>query len=270
MKLLVQGDDYGFTRAVTLGIDDAISHGILRNTGLFANMPDAVLAARLMQRHPEACYGIDFNLVAGRPVCAPETVPHLVDEQGYFHRSGHYVRDPRYATPEGRAELFPLEEVRRELRAQFDRFVALTGRRPGYLHPHSIMPETYLQAIRELAEETRLPFSEQAARRAGAYRVRTMLASPAAKSKTFDPIPQLEKDTTALVLAQQEEMLRHEVCVLGCHPGFVDRALLEQTTLSLERAADHAMMVSGEMRRFVQEHDVTLITYYDLVREYGL
>ena len=39
MKLLVQGDDYGFTKGVTYGILDAIDNGILRNTGLFANMP---------------------------------------------------------------------------------------------------------------------------------------------------------------------------------------------------------------------------------------
>ena len=39
MKLLVQGDDYGFTKGVTYGILDAIDNGVLRNTGLFANMP---------------------------------------------------------------------------------------------------------------------------------------------------------------------------------------------------------------------------------------
>ena len=65
MKLLVQGDDFGFTKGVTLGIIDGIDNGILRNTGLFANMPSAVLAAELMKGRDHACFGIDFNLVAG-------------------------------------------------------------------------------------------------------------------------------------------------------------------------------------------------------------
>ena len=50
MKLLVQGDDFGFTRGVTLGIVDSIDRGILRNTGLFANMPAAEFAVKFMER----------------------------------------------------------------------------------------------------------------------------------------------------------------------------------------------------------------------------
>lgn len=41
MKLLVQGDDYGFTKGVTLGMLEGIDHGVLTCSGLFANMPDA-------------------------------------------------------------------------------------------------------------------------------------------------------------------------------------------------------------------------------------
>ena len=64
MKLLVQGDDFGFTRGVTLGIVDSIDRGILRNTGLFANMPAAEFAVSFMKDRPHVCFGIDFNFVA--------------------------------------------------------------------------------------------------------------------------------------------------------------------------------------------------------------
>ena len=52
MKLLVQGDDYGFTKGVTYGILDAIQNGVLRNTGLFTNMPEAVEAVELIKKYP--------------------------------------------------------------------------------------------------------------------------------------------------------------------------------------------------------------------------
>ena len=39
MKLLVQSDDYGITRAVSLGCIHGIRNGVVRNTGIFANMP---------------------------------------------------------------------------------------------------------------------------------------------------------------------------------------------------------------------------------------
>lgn len=88
MKLLTQADDYGFTQGVTYGILDCIEKGVLKNTGLFVNMPSSVFAASKIKDHPEACFGIDFNLVAGKPVSNPEEVPHLVDENGNFIKSG--------------------------------------------------------------------------------------------------------------------------------------------------------------------------------------
>ena len=83
MKLLVQGDDFGFTKGVIYGIVDAIDNGILRNTGLFANSPYARLAASFMdERRDKVCFGIDFNLVSGPSLLKKEDIPHLIDDQG--------------------------------------------------------------------------------------------------------------------------------------------------------------------------------------------
>ena len=123
MKLLVQGDDFGFTRAVTDGIVDSIDFGILRNTGLFANMPSAEYAVSFMKDRPHVCFGIDFNIVSG-PSCAdPKLIPHLVDEEGNFIRSSVRVKDEHYKTEEGRREMFPAEECWIEIKAQYNRFV---------------------------------------------------------------------------------------------------------------------------------------------------
>ena len=65
MKLLVQADDYGFTRGVTYGIVDSIDLGVVRNTGMFVNMPSAKLAASFIKDRPHVCFGIDFNYVSG-------------------------------------------------------------------------------------------------------------------------------------------------------------------------------------------------------------
>ena len=126
MKLLVQGDDYGFTKGVTYGILDAIDNGVLRNTGMFPNMPIAPWAAEQWKakERPQACLGIDFNIVSGPSTAAPKSVPSLVDDKGEFIRSGARLKDPRFQTEEGRREMFPYEEVYREIRAQYDRFVA--------------------------------------------------------------------------------------------------------------------------------------------------
>lgn len=264
MKLLVQGDDFGFTKGVTLGIIEGIDNGILRNTGMFTNMPAAVLAAELMKGREHACFGIDFNLVAGKPVSDPKEVPHLVDENGIFIKSGVRLRDPRWQTEEGRREMFPAEEVTKEIRAQYNRFIELTGQKPGYLHGHSISYETYNEAIMELSKETGIPYSMKFLKEKGVV-MAGMHFSNASKNKTFDPNEQLSKDTKADVLRDKDLILNAELAMVIGHPGFMDADLLSMTSLSIERVKDLAMMTDPEIKKFVEDNNIELITYRDLL-----
>lgn len=265
MKLLVQGDDFGFTRGVTLGIVDSVDKGILRNTGLFTNMPAASFAATFMKDRPQVCFGVDFNLVAGKPVSNPKDVPHLVDENGYFIKSGIRVRDVLWSSEEGRRKLFPKDEVVKEIRAQYEKFIELTRTKPGYLHPHSIMPETYIEAIRELSEEKNIPFSMDTFKKYDLYFPK--MESPVSKTKMFEPNSQLEKDTTKQIVDGFENMLKHEKCAIICHPGYLDADLLDKTTLSIERVRDAQAYMSDVVNDWVRENNVELITYRDLVKE---
>lgn len=265
MKLLVQGDDFGFTKAVTLGIVEAIDHGILRNTGLFANMPAAKLAASFMKDRPQACFGIDFNLVAGKPVSDPKEVPHLVDENGDFIKSGVRIKDQRWQSEQGRREMFPYDEVRKEIRAQYNKFIELTGTKPGYLHAHSISSETYNEAIIELSKETGIPYSMQFLKEKGVV-MAGMHRSSATSNKTFDPNEQLNKNTTADVLRDKDLILSSDLAMVIGHPGYLDAELLKMTSLSIERVKDLAMMVDPEIKKMVEENNIELITYRDLLK----
>ena len=268
MKLLTQGDDFGFTKAVTLGIIDAIENGVLKNTGLFANMPTAVMAAAYIRNCDHACFGIDFNIVSGPSVSDPKDVPHLVDENGQFIRSGARLKDERFKTKEGRIEMFPYEEVYAELKAQYERFILLTGKKPGYLHGHSLSHENYDRAIHQLSEETGIPYSADIKAKHGFHSLHDILnvrpKDPAQNKKVFDPNDQLNKDPLGNVFVHQDYLLESEYSEIGGHPGFVDAELMSLTTLSLERMKDHAMMVSPKLKEWIKENNVELITYYDL------
>ena len=264
MKLLTQGDDYGFTRAVTDGIVDSIDLGILRNTGLFANMPAAEYAVSFMKDRPQACFGIDFNIVAGKPVCDPNEVPHLVDEEGNFIRSGAALRNPLFASEEGRRKLYPYDEVYKELRAQYDRYVELVGHKPGYLHAHSLEHEHYTEAIQQIAREENLPYGMSFLKSFGFKTI--FPVSSASTSKQFDAASQLSKDSVAYALEHLEEYKDEEYVMLIAHPGYIDAELLGMTSLSLERCKDAQMFQSPEIQKWINEHDVELITYSDLLK----
>lgn len=268
-KCLIQGDDFGFTKAVTYGIADAIDNGCLRNTGLFTNMPAAKLAASMMKDRPHVCFGIDFNIVSGPSVSQPEDIPHLVDENGEFIRSGARLKDPQFKTAEGRKAMFPLEETYREIRAQYERFIELTGRKPGYLHGHSLQHENYNAAILQLSEETGIPYSQNI-KKAYGFRSLFQVHSPVSRDpamikKEFDPMAQLNKNPLQDILDNQDYLLAGDYIEIGGHPGFVDAELMALTTLSLERIRDHELMTSEAFKQWIKDHDIELITYYDLM-----
>ena len=92
-KLLFQSDDYGLTDSVADGILKGIDQGIIRNTGLFVNMPSSARAAEKIRDRQGICVGIDINLVAGQPVSDPAEVPSLVNPEGHFVPSVQRMRE---------------------------------------------------------------------------------------------------------------------------------------------------------------------------------
>ena len=265
MKLLVQGDDYGFTKGVTFGILDAADNGILTCTGLFANAPYAEFAVKEMAKRPHVCLGIDFNIVSGTPISEPQEIPHLVDGNGDFTRSGVYVKNPLYQSEEGRRTLFPYDEVYRELRAQYDKFVELAKKKPGYLHGHSIMPEPYNEAMQQIAEEEGIGIGmDMQAKWGFVNKMKLENKELSFMKKEFNPLAQLEKDPEKDFFALADRFLEYEYVSIGGHPGFVDNELMGLTTLSLERMKDHAFYTSKAMKQWIKDHHVELISYYDL------
>lgn len=268
MKLLVQGDDFGFTRAVTYGILDAMELGILTCTGLFVNMPSSEFAARQIPLHPDTCFGIDFNITSGPCVADPASIPHLVDEKGEFIRSKVKFSDPRFADPAGRAELWPKEEVMIELEAQYARYVELVGREPEYVHTHSLgrAVPTYIEAVSEIGKKHGVPMAAEAREKLGFGDLHRQTWSSFGKTpkKEFNAEKQLSKDTLAQTIQYRDDLLSYEYAALDGHPAYIDADLIALSTVSLERCKDLEMMMSENMKQWIRDNQVELISYRDI------
>ena len=85
MKLLVQSDDYGIARAVSLGCIHGIKNGVVRNTGMFANMPWIEECVEWIRPYlDEIAFGIDLNASTGPSILGHEKLPTLTHEDGMF------------------------------------------------------------------------------------------------------------------------------------------------------------------------------------------
>ena len=64
MKLLIQSDDFGITRAVSQGCIFGIQNGVIKNTGMFTNMPWIEECVFLLKPYiNDIAFGIDLNFV---------------------------------------------------------------------------------------------------------------------------------------------------------------------------------------------------------------
>lgn len=247
-KLLLRADDLGFSEAVNHGIVRTVQKGLIRNCGVMVNMDATEHAAELFREIP-CCLGLHCNVSVGRPVSHPAAVPSLVDGSGIFHSSRRY-RDAK-------EEFATVGDLRRELTAQYMRFLELFDHKPAYFEAHAVASRNLAVALEQVAAEYGLFYqpSFQDFTLGGTHVINTAMHSmePGYDART----------------ALKEELSKAEEgrCYLYvCHPGYLDVYLLRNTSLTLARADEADMLCDPEIRRWLAERGFTLVTYDQLAR----
>lgn len=260
-QLLVQADDLAISHAATLGIIDSIRHGIVRNTGLFTNRPDAAFAAEQLRDLDGVDVGIDLNMVTGRPLLAPADVPSLVNADGRLRSSGQIRRDNvetsltgYYSTFE--TEPFDYDETMAEARAQFQRFFDLVGRAPAYSHHHSLISPMLDQVLHEVSAEFGV-FVMDDLYQSG----RVPMVPNTWYGRPFGPAEQASAKPVAAFFDLLPGILDRDLSLLITHPGYVDAELLDISSYSVIRARDTQLMTDPRVLRALADAGVELVTY---------
>lgn len=245
-QLLMRADDLGFSEAVNYGIAKTVREGIICNCGVMVNMAATEHAAWLFQDIP-CCLGLHCNVSVGKPLLPASEVPTLVDGNGVFHSSRRY----RSATE----EFASVEDFRRELSAQYRRFVELFGQKPAYFEAHAVESKHLAIALEQIAREEKLFYQPSFSNFTigDTYVVST-------------PMHSMEPGYDARrALKQELSKAEHGHCYLYvCHPGYLDSYLLKNTSLTLPRADEVDMLCDIETRQWLEEQEFTLVTYEEL------
>lgn len=150
--VIVNGDDFGFSRGVNAGIIQAHTDGILTSTSLMVTGEALEEAVDLAKQHPTLAVGLHLVLGCGKAVLPPDQIPHLVDEQGRFPDNPAQAGWRYYFNGAARQELYW------EIEAQLQRFQA-TGlplsHVDGHLHHHA--NPAVLEVLITLAPKYNIP-----------------------------------------------------------------------------------------------------------------
>ena len=236
MKLLYQSDCFGMTDSVTYGIIKGIEQELIRNTGMFVNMPASKNAAQCIKKFPEVCLGQDINLVAGRPVTPPELVPSLVDSDGVFISSVSRIENNVLIKKDGNVMHFEndpyvFDEVLLEVENQYLRFVELNGKKPEYFHGHSLSTPNIRKAMETVAAKYDLKLSHKTLNKNNFQRVPVDW-----NPKPFFIEKQLEVDVEQRLIEALDKIKDAEKVAFICHCGFVEEVLFDYSTYNIGRA----------------------------------
>ena len=243
-RLIVNADDFGFTRDVNNGIVHGHRNGILTATTLMATAPAFEHAVALARENPSLDVGA--HLV-------------LVDAEGYPRTLTQLTA----AVALGRIAIYDrlAEQVRKILDA---------GIQPTHLdtHKHTHLLPQVLDAVAQIANDFSIPW------------VRRLIPAPVPflqsmgqamltrrGCRTTDYFEGFEitgrydvKDLAALI-----RRLPEGVTEFMCHPGFCGPELqASPTRLKASRQMELDALTSDEVRRAIEESSVTVVSYRDL------
>lgn len=260
MKLLVQSDDYGITKAQALGCLEAIKHGIIRSTGMFTNMPWVEEVAEWIKPYiNDIALGVDLNASTGPSLLDASKIPSLLQDDGKTFKTSSQNR--ALDTEENGFDHVVYEEVYVEFEAQIQKFIELFGKTPDYLHGHAYGTKTTTRASLDLAKKYNTFYSTQIM---NDERVCTGSMGWYKFPPTLEN--QRDSDLTKFIVEDVSGFLTSgkDYGFLICHTGYVSAELFELSSFNIYRCKDLEGCISPKTLAWVQTNNIELISYKDL------
>ncbi|MFY9574392.1 MAG: ChbG/HpnK family deacetylase [Blastocatellia bacterium] len=288
-QLIVNADDFGFTRGVNSGIVRAFEAGIVTSTTIMANGEAFENAVELARACPGLGVGCHLAIVGGQPVASAVEVPSLVDERGALPPTLTKLVI-KLATGSVRSD-----DIEREFRAQVTRVIN-AGITPTHLdsHKHSHTHPTVMKALGRMAAEFNIPcvrnpfeamftarrtrggsraktlaylkqYVLSAATAPGAVRFRQIVREYGLRTPDFFFGVKLTGmlDTGSIRSIMKD--LPDGTSELMCHPAIHDDALENaHTRLKRERERELEALTDPGLRRFAEQHGIELINFRGL------
>ena len=231
-RLLVNADDFGWSRSVNRGVLESHVNGIVTSASVLAGGAGFDNAIEMIRDTPTLSVGVHLNLYRGHSVLPPEQIPSLVDEMGLF------PGDWRVTVRRLVQKRIVLSEVEAEFRAAIER-VLDAGVTPSHVdsekHLH-LWPSLFdvtcrvaadygiprVRIVREPPSLRWVPLGLSALGPRDARVARAVgLATTGQTVGVSSEVVSLELLAAVLARANAESV------ELVCHPGYVDDEFLE-------------------------------------------
>ncbi len=256
MKLIVNGDDFGFSPGQNLGIIKAHKDGILTATSLMANSDYVEEAIALSMDYPNLAIGVHLIIDYGYPVLPREEVQTLVNPEGRFLRF-----------KEDEPILVHQEEVFHEWCAQIDKIIGL-GVKPTHLdgHHHMHLHPSLLETTLKVADKYQLPMRYFPFHHG--VKEKELIKSSGVKTYPCQTGFYLDGVNLEYFTAMKEKYHPNsdQLLEVMCHPAYVDDVIYTQSSYVIHRVKELAILTNKKTRSILDEQGITLGN----VQDFGL
>lgn len=147
MKLIINADDFGFSKSINAGIIDAYKEGLISSTTIMINMPYASDAISKWKENSSLGIGLHINLTQGSPIS--NDVKSLVDENNTFHK---------HRKIENQEVAIIYEDAYKEIKSQIEKLLSFNVTIDHLDYHHNIhLNPAIRKALINLALEYNLP-----------------------------------------------------------------------------------------------------------------
>ena len=232
MKLLINADDFGYTKGVSEGIIEGYHKGIIRSTTALCNMPDLAYAASLAASANELGIGIHLTLTLGESLTGGATITsdgHRFKSRKQFYEELDQVKE---------------EEVYMEFKAQIERFIEVFGKLPDHIESHHSVHDAIhlLHVSQRISEAYQLPMRR--------YSFATYISGFYGETATVEQL-----------IALLKKYRNEEAIELMTHPGFCDLALYRQSSYHTARVKELDVLCDEYVLAYIKEQGIHLSNY---------
>ena len=253
MRVIINADDFGFSKGVNLGILEAFENGVVSDTSLMCNMQGFEHAVELMKKHPVLKVGIHFTTSVGPSLTRGKTIS---DENGMLIHNQQSIAN------------CDEEELYAEYHAQLQKFLA-TGFVPTHIDWHWCYTPVQVRVAARLAKEYNLPLRTETKEIEAYFEEQGLKYSKNMEQDFYNYDPNYKENlvTTAENLIMQ--LKKHldkgdeETCIM-CHPAYVDQTVMTYTSYNLQRTYELVAVTDPSVKQFIKDNNIELISFNEL------
>jgi hopanoid biosynthesis associated protein HpnK len=286
-RLIVNADDLGMTAGVNRAVRETHINGVVTSTTLMANGTAFQDAIEFVHAVPSISVGCHVVLVDGDPVSARESIPTLLSTRG--GQAGRFYSDISSVAARAVLQRFDPDQLVSEIVGQI-KTIQSAGVQVTHLdtHKHTHLFPQILRALTQAARTAGVPAVRNPFVPAITLRVRSF----ARRSKLWKRYSQVRM-LNIFAARFKEKMKRAGLATpdgvvgvietgsldstllrralvnlpdgtweLVCHPGYDDVDLqASNTRLTASRERERQLLVSPDLRQFLEEQAIHLIGY---------